>query len=214
MSKKKKNKVDWLNHLVGLVAVVFGVLIAFWLNSWSEENRMEATLKVALENIKSEVGRNNDNLDTIIQSNKTLHTFLSTFLDSVDENMKVTVSDSAWNQLVMRYPQYLSDGKSGVQIDLDLFQLSDVAWSAAHRTDAFSSMDYDLAFTLEKAYTLQEKLNDFDTSLIGDLKAIDNTKASFRRLHRTLGFALGMASNLQDKNYSDLTKAVNDYLNK
>jgi len=214
MSKKKKNKVEWLNHLVGLVAVVFGVLIAFWLNNWSEENKAEATLRVALENIKSEVGKNNANLDTIIVSNKTLHSFLSRYLTVVNEEMKVTSTDAEWSELVMQYPQYLNEGRSGVQIDLDLFQLSDVAWSTAHRTEAFSSMDYNLAFTLEKAYALQEKLNDFDASLIGDLKAIDNTKASFRRLHRTLGFALGMASDLQVKNYTDLNKAVNEYLNK
>ncbi|MEQ8362071.1 MAG: DUF6090 family protein [Cyclobacteriaceae bacterium] len=214
MSKKQKNRIDWLNHLFGLVAVVFGVLIAFWLNNWSEENKSEATLRIALENIKSEIGRNSTNLDTIIQSNKTLHSFLSKYLEVVNEEMKVTASDSVWSELVRQYPQYLNEGAKGVKLDLDLFQLSDVAWSTAHRTEAFSSLDYNLAFFLEETYTLQEKLTDFDESLIEDLKAIDNSKASFRRLHRTLGFAIRIGSNLQEKDYFNLKNAIDNYFKK
>lgn len=214
MAKKQKNKIDWLNHLIGLVAVLFGVLIAFWLNNWSEENKAEATMKVALENIRSEIDKNSASLDTIIQSNTRLHTFLSVYLQSVDDGMSVLVNETEWSVLTEKYPQYLNEGKSGVQIDMDLFQLSDVAWSASHRTDVFSYMDYDLAFTLEKAYALQEKLNEFDSSLIEDLKAIDNTKTSFTRLHRTLGFALGLAANLRQKNYVELSIAIDNYLKK
>ncbi len=208
----KNVKIDWINHLVGLLGVLFGVLIAFWLSNWSNEKRAEATLEVALVNIKSEVSRNDANLDTIFNNNLKLYEFLGKYLKSVDAEMNVTATDQVWKSLQRQYPEYLEDEGSEVRLDLDLFQLSDVAWSAAHRTDAFSSMDYNLAFALEKSYDLQARLSEFDGSLINDLKGINNTRESFLNLYRTLGFALGIATNLREDNYTELIQMIDQYL--
>ncbi|MEQ9592009.1 MAG: hypothetical protein RLN86_05390 [Cyclobacteriaceae bacterium] len=208
----KNVKIDWINHLVGLLGVLFGVLIAFWLSNWSDEKRAEATLEVALVNIKSEVSRNDANLDTIFNNNLKLYEFLGKYLKSVDAEMNVTATDQVWKSLQRQYPEYLEDEGSEVRLDLDLFQLSDVAWSAAHRTDAFSSMDYNLAFALEKSYDLQARLSEFDGSLINDLKGINNTRESFLNLYRTLGFALGIATNLREDNYTELMQMIDQYL--
>ncbi|MEQ8424540.1 MAG: hypothetical protein RIA63_07505, partial [Cyclobacteriaceae bacterium] len=133
---------------------------------------------------------------------------------SVDADMKVVVPEEQWVDLVNKYPEYLTEDKSDVHVNLDLFQLSDVAWTAAHRTDAFSSIDFGLAFQLERAYDLQERLNEFDTSLIEDLKGIGGKKESFQRLHRSLGFALGLGDNLKEKNYPQSIDAIDQYLQK
>ena len=47
MSDDKKKKIEWLNHFVGFVSVVLGVLMAFWLNSWNESRKESGSIETA-----------------------------------------------------------------------------------------------------------------------------------------------------------------------
>jgi len=212
MDKKRKHKIDWLNHLVGLFGVVFGVLIAFWLNNWSQDRREQAEIRTALQNVRNELIKNQLKIDTIISKNTIQIKFLDEYLDHIDDNMEIKVSDNDWARLVDKYPLYLSKGSSGIKFNLELFQLSEVAWATTHRTGILSSIDFELAFVLEENYDLQEKVNEFDSGFISDLRSITGNKDSFVKLSRSLGLAIDLAETLRDKSYPQAIKAIDNFL--
>jgi hypothetical protein len=212
MSKNHKRKVDWLNHLVGLISVVFGVLIAFWLNSWSMERKEQREIRTALQNVKSEILRNQASLDSTITENKKQRDFLSDYMNYTNDKMESVVDEITWREMARKYPEFATEKSSSVRIDMDLFQLSEVAWATTNRTGILSSIDFELAFTLEETYDLQEKVNEFDADLIADLRAISGNKDSFLKVFRSLSLAIDLANSLKDKSYPKTIQEIDNYL--
>lgn len=213
MSETKK-RIDWTNHIVGFVSVVLGVVMAFWLNSWNEQRKETRSVRVALQNIKREILKNQANLDTIVDQNRRHLVFLEELLGSTNNEMEVTVSAEKWQGLVEKYPEELGTGASGVRLNLSLYQLSEVAWATAHRTAVLSSIDFDLAFTLEEVYDLQEKLNEFDQSFIVDLRAISGDKRTFARILQSVTMSIDLAKSLREKEYPKALAAIDQFLEK
>lgn len=210
MKTKRKRKVNWVNHSVGFISVVLGVIIAFWLNNWNEQRKEKKSIQVALQNIKSEMIRNQASLDTIINQNARQADFLSKYLESVDEDMNIIVPTEEWGKLVAEYPDQLELQSSGVRLNMDLYQLSEVAWATTNRTGILSSVSFDLAYTLESTYDLQEKVNEFDQSFLSDLRAITGKKTPFNRVYRSLTISLDLAHQLKDIDYPKALKAVEE----
>lgn len=211
MSNKKKKKIDWLNHFVGLVSVVFGVLIAFWLNNWSEERKEQREIKTALQNVRNEISKNQLALDSTITESKLFREFLDQYLNSVDDEMKVVISDAEWEELINKYPLYLKEGTTSIRLSVSLFQLSEVAWTTTHRTGILSSINFELAYQLEETYDLQEKVNEFDNVFIANLRDISGNKDSISKLFRSLSLAIDLATSLMESSYPQSIKAIDSY---
>lgn len=212
MGEKRKSKIDLANHTVGFISVLMGVVIAFWLNSWSEDRKEQRTIRLALQNMKTEIKKNQTNLDSVIDKNKRQVEFLNKYLASIDEDMNIVVSQEKWKELVDTYPNQLELASSGISIQLDLYQLSGVAWATTHRTGILSSIDFELAFVLEEAYELQEKVNEFDKVFLIDLKAITNDKHAFERLSRSINLSLDLAEQLKARHYPESIKSIDMYI--
>jgi hypothetical protein len=61
-TKKLNEKIDWLNHFIGFVVVVLGILIAFQLNEYSQENAQRKLIDKHIDNIRKESEVNLRNL--------------------------------------------------------------------------------------------------------------------------------------------------------
>lgn len=212
MDDGKKKKVEWLNHFVGFVSVVLGVLMAFWLNSWNESRKESGSIETALKNIKNEIEKNLSGMDSIIAKNKRQRDMLEEYLEYIDEDMKVTVSKERFDPLVEKYVGYLSADGTGVKINLELFQLSEVAWVTTHRTGILAAVDFELAFTLESTYDLQEKVNSFDDTIISELRNVSGKKDSFQKIFRALDIEINLATQLKEREYPKALKVINEQL--
>lgn len=212
MSAEKKKKIEWLNHFVGFVSVVLGVLMAFWLNSWNESRKESASIETALQNIKNEIEKNQSGMDSIIATNKHQRDMLEEYLEYIDEDMNVRVSRERLNPLVEKYAEYLSADGMGVKINLELFQLSEVAWVTTHRTGILAAIDFELAFILESTYDLQEKVNSFDDTIISELRNMSDKKDSFQKIYRALDIEINLATQLKEREYPKALKAINQQL--
>jgi len=212
MDDGKKKKVEWLNHFVGFVSVVLGVLMAFWLNSWNESRKESGSIETALQNIKNEIEKNLSGMDSIIAKNKRQRDMLEEYLEYIDEDMKVTVSKERFDPLVEKYVGYLSADGTGVKINLELFQLSEVAWVTTHRTGILAAVDFELAFTLESTYDLQEKVNSFDDTIISELRNVSGKKDSFQKIFRALDIEINLATQLKEREYPKALKVINEQL--
>lgn len=212
MRDDKKKKIDWLNHFVGFVSVVLGVLMAFWLNSWNESRKESGSIETALRNIKNEIERNQTGMDSILAKNKRQRDMLEEYLEFIDEDMKVKVPKEQLNPLVEKYSDFLSADGMGVKINLDLLQLSEVAWVTTHRTGILAAIDFELAFTLESTYDLQEKVNSFDDTIISELRNVSGKKESFQKIYRALDIEINLATQLKEREYPKALKAINEQL--
>lgn len=212
MRDDKKKKIEWLNHFVGFVSVVLGVLMAFWLNSWNESRKESGSIETALRNIKNEIERNQTGMDSILAKNKRQRDMLEEYLEFIDEDMKVKVPKERLNPLVEKYADFLSADGMGVKINLDLLQLSEVAWVTTHRTGILAAIDFELAFTLESTYDLQEKVNSFDDTIISELRNVSGKKESFQKIYRALDIEINLATQLKEREYPKALKAINEQL--
>ncbi|MEQ8304232.1 MAG: DUF6090 family protein [Cyclobacteriaceae bacterium] len=208
----KNVKIDWINHLVGLLGVLFGVLIAFWLNNWNESRKERDSVETALRNVKFEIEKNLGTMDSVLIINKRQRDMLEEYLEHIDEDMNAKLSKKRLNPLVEKYSDYLSADGAGVRINLELFQLSEVAWNTTHRTGILAAIHFELAFTLESAYDLQEKVNSFDNTLISELRTLSGKRESFQRIYRALDIEINLATQLKEREFPKALKAINDQL--
>ncbi|MGB5941634.1 MAG: hypothetical protein WBG71_02020 [Leeuwenhoekiella sp.] len=59
-------KIDWLNHFLEFIVVIIGILIAFQLNTCSQENKEQELVDQHIENILEETRYNKDNVTYFI----------------------------------------------------------------------------------------------------------------------------------------------------
>ncbi len=59
--------INWLNHFVEFVVVIFGILIAFQLSTCSEKKVQKELIKEHLENIKAETAFNQRNIEAALE---------------------------------------------------------------------------------------------------------------------------------------------------
>ena len=138
-AKDKKHNIDWLNHFVGLISVLLGVLIAFGLNSWNESRKEDRVIQTVLVNIQDEMENNLRELDSTYLANKNLRDFLVELLKVVDDKMDPVKPADSLIGFRQKYADYISDDLESISILIELFELSDVAWthSRAHECTFF-----------------------------------------------------------------------------
>ncbi len=211
-AKKKKRNIDWLNHFVGFVGVLAGVMIAFGLNNWNESRKEERTIQAVLVNIEDELKRNSDRLDTAYMENKAIHDVLQGFLALVDDSMEPNAPADSLKQFHLRHPEFISEDFESISFSFELFQLSDVAWRTAERTNILSSMDYDLVHDLAFIYDFQSKLDRFDERIADEISNIwsSSTKRDWRRMLKNVNTALVFAEVVKER-YDQLLEEINHY---
>lgn len=216
MAKKKGSKlsagIDWLNHIFGLLSVVLGVLIAFWLNSWAQGKKEQRAVIVALQNIRNELEKNSERLDSTLYFHVELHQFLDQYLQHVNDDLKPVGSLKKIDSLMKVYPQYLKE-RSNILIETKIYQLSDVAWKTAINSGVMSSLDFELAYKLNYVYDLQEKIKSIDETILADLRGLVGRKEAFDNVRRSMVMSQALAGNLKSSNsYATSIQAIDQLI--
>jgi hypothetical protein len=68
------SKINWSDHIVGFFSALFGILIAFQLESWREDSERKELVTLALQNLKNEIEINKGYYEETTQFN---HVFLN-----------------------------------------------------------------------------------------------------------------------------------------
>lgn len=192
MAAKTNKAIDWLNHFVGLISVLLGVLIAFGLNNWNESQKEERVINTVLKNIANEIEENLGRLDSVNYENQLAHDQLKQYLRLVDGKMDTNRPLDSIRAFQMKNPGFISEDLQSISFSLELYQLSNVAWRTAERTNVLPSMDYDLVQGLAVIYDFQSKLERFDTDITDKMAAIsssENRKEDWSRIRKDLDIA-------------------------
>lgn len=210
---KKKSKIDWLNHFFGLISVLLGVLIAFGLNSWNENNKEDKIISTVLKNLYSEVEGNIRKVDSVNQENQVVHDQLKEYLELVDSQMEPLEPIDSLRAFQSRNTEFISDDLESIAFHIELYQLSNVAWKTAERTNILSAMDYDLVKGLAVIYDFQTKIERFDvdiTDRVASIATSENRKEDWARIRKDIDIALQFSTSLQE-GYKDLLQEIKAY---
>jgi uncharacterized protein YeeX (DUF496 family) len=206
--KAAKVKIEWLNHLLGFLGVILGVLIAFWLNNWAQDRKEMKIARVALANIRNEVARNLESLDSVILLNQRQMSFFDAYLEYTTDDMGFRGEQRYIDSLKQLYPEYIQD-KNNVTVSLRLYELPDVAWRTTLNSSVLSAIDFELVYHLNETYSLQQKLSQMDKQLIDGVISIKmDQKKAMTNLQETLDASLQLAVKLKDRNYPEVLTEI------
>jgi hypothetical protein len=216
MAKKKQKapnvKIEWLNHLLGFLGVILGVLIAFWLNNWAQNRKELQVARVALSNIQNELERNRESLDSVILENETQLAFFEAYLVKTADDMKFLGKPGYFDSVQAIYPHLLK-GENDVTVSVSLYELPDVAWRTTLNSTTLSAIDFELVYHLNEAYSLQQKLSQMDKQLIDGLINIKlDQKKAMSNIQETLGTSLQLAKKLRDRNYPECLTEIEAFM--
>ncbi len=198
--KKRRREIDWVNQLLNFFGVVLGVLIAFWLNSWAQNRKEHKVSVTALKNIRNELVKNSERVDSTVVAHRELYQFLEAYLQYIDDDMALKKGYRQVDSLMGVYPQYLKE-RSSIAVNTKIYQLSEVAWNTAVDAGVVANLDFDIAYKLNHIYDFQHKVTTLDETILENMKEITGRKQAFDNLRRTMLMSQILAGNLKDSSF-------------
>jgi len=183
LSENKLSK--YVLYAIGEIAlVVIGISLAIWFNNWNTSIQSNQNKEIVLKKVKEEI---KSNLEELIEARKVnikitegFSKFENFFGDNTNE---IITTPSQMNTLQKKYPSffklkdsiYVGDNKykylGGMYINLELVELTKIAWKTAQSLGIANEFSYDCLYELESTYNLQTKVkNGFDkvANALGD----------------------------------------------
>nr|WP_299345028.1 hypothetical protein [Allomuricauda sp.] len=159
---------NW-KYILGEILLIFvGINLAIWFNDWNASKKTDSDKKIAIEKIEEEIRNNLDELLTARENNNKLAEALVTYKESRTETSKGMVATMPeMIEFQDKYPGFftisdtleLSEGKydfdGDVFLNLELAELSKIAWETSKTTAIVNEFDYECLFDLEGTYNLQ-----------------------------------------------------------
>lgn len=214
---KFKPNINW-KYVFGEIFLIFvGINLAIWFNNWNASKRIRQAKKVAIEKIAEEIKSNRYDLDTSYQ-NATLILNAMKDIKRLYWNTSSTVkaTPSQMRDFQQQYPRYfrvqdstrfdstlfLYQGKTF--IELELIELTQIAWETTKNIDLLNSLNYECLYQLESMYNLQKRVQ----------KEVDKAgealqKGQFDDLTRILAFLLQLEEQLAEE-YTEMLKNIVD----
>ena len=140
----KKN--TFTNILTEVFSVVFAVLLALGVNEWRTSKNNEELGSEAFKKIVTEVKRNKDKVDSLLQNHKKI----LADIDSVIARLKRKDNNLSFGQIIFETP-------------------SSTAWEAAKLTSAINYLDYDKVEKITSVYATQKTYSDVSDKVFGEL---------------------------------------------
>jgi len=158
-------KIDWPNHIIGFFSALFGILIAFQLDQWRENNNELKLAKSAFENLMKEVDINQNILHENVTLNlQSIHK-IQEVLVKVDKNLMFAGTREEADSINRKFGKLLyidiADSSErrkaywpvhiGVS-NITVPSLQTSAWESAKATGALNSMPYEKVVSLSFVY--------------------------------------------------------------
>lgn len=182
-------KIDWVNHLFTFGGTLLGVLIAFYLSNYHENKRNEDRLEQAMTNIYEELENNKENTESHADTLALNIQVLEYLEELMDSTYDLITTQSKADELLREYPRFLKiDGKTFVKdslydfdltlnLNFNMLQVSDIAWTSALAADILHLVDYQKSLSLHSIYRIQKNIYDDSQAAIDLLKgAIKETE--------------------------------------
>lgn len=176
MINRIKKLIQGINfkYVVGEVLLIFiGINLAIWFNNWNESIKSNNNKELVVKTVKEEINKNLNELTRALGVN--LHTaeafseFKGHYGQSSDE---VLATPEQLQVLLEKYPSFfrIKDsiliGENQFKylgetfIDLELAELSGIAWKTAQSLNISNEFSYDCLYKLESMYNLQANVKD------------------------------------------------------
>ncbi|MDC6363980.1 MULTISPECIES: hypothetical protein [Flavobacteriaceae] len=208
--------INW-KYIFGEIFLLFvGINLAIWFNNWNTSKSMEKDKVVALEKIEGEIKANLDQLVKDHEVNQKIPSFFSDFDALEAEDGRFVTSPETMGALQKKYPEYIrevdstevGDGLYAYRIDsyinLEITDLSSIAWEISKSTGIFHEFGYDCLYDLQSLYNTQDLVKN---ELNKATEALRNT--SMKDLVRTLGILNQLEEQLE-KQYRDMLQNIKD----
>lgn len=168
--------------LMDMVPVFLAVFLAYQVNDYRDSQKEKQNLKDAIKNIRFEMRKNKQQVDTSAY----YHRDMLYRLDTIGRQQKSAHS--------IRYKSFmhLLQTFSPKKRNLALSQLSDISYEAAKRKHAISSMDYETINKISSVYvTIEEGLKSTQKVLLNSISdpevmTLQNFDRTYTFLYRTI----------------------------
>ncbi|WP_282162491.1 hypothetical protein [Ulvibacterium marinum] len=217
MKRLRLRNFNW-KYIVGEVLLIFvGINLAIWFNDWNASKKIDQDKKIAIEKIQIEIKNNLGELRKTRQNNQRLVKAIETYkgFDSGDED-GVVVTVGQMSTFQKEFPDFLRitdstniadalfNYEGDVFINLELAELSKIAWETSKTTGIVNEFNYDCLYGLQGIYNLQDLvMKEMDKAS----NALQNQEIEL--LLRVLDFIRQMDSSLE-KEYEAFLKRITD----
>lgn len=175
----------YLIYAIGeILLVVIGILIALQVNNWNTSIQSNQDKEIVIKRVKEEIKAN---LEGLLEARKVNQNTIEGFSEYSNfygaNSNEVITTPIQMNILQKKYPSFfkLKDSiefgadsfkySGGTYINLELIELTEVAWKTAQSLSIANEFSYDCLYELESMYNLQTKVvNGFDkvANALGD----------------------------------------------
>ncbi len=213
----KLDAINWKYILSEIFLIFVGINLAIWFNDWNSSKTTNANIEIALDKIKGELNANLEQLTENRTSNEKITFFLDAIKAIKEENKDqlltspktmsafedkhkdfFTVTDSTYVEPEL----YSYVGET--YINLDITELSRIAWETSKSTGIFHEFGYECLYELEGIYNTQNLVqNEIDKAT----EALRNE--SIEDLGRILKFVNQLELQLESQ-YKKILKNIDD----
>lgn len=217
MIRPKFGNLNW-KYIIGEVLLIFvGINLAIWFNDWNASKKIDRNKKIAIEKIQVEIKNNLRELRKTRWNNQRLVKAFETYkgFDPGDGD-GVVVAVGQMKMFQNQFPEFfriidsthiedtLFDYEGDVFINLELAELSKIAWETSKTTGIVNEFGYDCLYELQGIYNLQHLVaNEMDKAS----NALQNEEIEL--LLRILDFIRQMDSSLE-KEYEAFLQRIMD----
>ncbi len=181
-----ENKISkYALYAIGEIAlVVIGISLAIWFNNWNTSIQSNQNKEIVIKRVKEEIKSNLEELIKARKVNKKITEGFSEYENFFGDNTnEIITTPSQMNILQKKYPSFFKLNDSinvrddiykyfgGTYINLELVELTEIAWKTAQSLGTANEFSYDCLYELESTYNLQTKVkNGFDkvANALGD----------------------------------------------
>lgn len=213
----KLGEINWKYILSEIFLIFVGINLAIWFNDWNSSKTANANMNIALEKIKDEINTNLEQLQENRTNNQKVASFLEATKELQDQHSgKLISSPEIMDTFKKKYKDffevtdstYIDDDlyqyQTSTKIELDITELSRIAWETSKSTGVFHQFGYECLYELESIYNTQNLVQN----------NVDNTTEALRNesisdLKRILKFANQLEKQLESQ-YRDIIKNIDN----
>lgn len=212
----KLKHINW-KYIFGEILLLFvGINLAIWFNDWNASKATQKDKEVALVKIKGEIEANLEELVANRALNQKIPMFFAEMDSLQGQNGLLVTSPEVMQGFMGRFPHFFSEIDS-IQVERDLYQyevgafvnleisdLSSIAWEIAKSTGIFHEFGYDCLYELQSLYYTQDlvkiELNNATTAL---------RNGSMKELMRVLNVMGQLEDQLEDQ-YQEMIQTIDN----
>ncbi len=212
----KFKTINW-KYIIGEILLLFvGINLAIWFNDWNESKIIQKDKEIALAKIKGEI---ETNLEELVENNALNQNIVSFYgeLDSIKrDDGALILSPQAMQMFSKKYERFfvsvdstaygngLYSYEADTFLNLEISQLSSIAWDISKTTGIFHEFGYDCLYELQGMYNTQDLVK---KELEKATEALRNR--SIGDLIRILGILDQLESQLEEQ-YRDMISHIDD----